>query len=128
MSSPIVEIVVKVENNNIRFIRNDEIRERIRKAIAVYAQNVKELAQERVPVRTHILQNSINFEPYSSEAEKESTIIGTSVEYSKYVEPEPLGVPMIRKMKRTPYLWNSANDLMPLLVEHIENAFKNITK
>ena len=42
-----------------------------------------------------------------------------TVDYAKYVEPPPLGVPMTRKMTRTQYLYNSAMEEVDRMIDRI---------
>jgi hypothetical protein len=48
------------------------------------------------------------------------------VDYAKYVEPPPLGVPMTRKMTRTQYLYNSAMSEIENMVGRISDKIDKL--
>jgi hypothetical protein len=99
-----LQINIEIAKDFKDLITTDELKREVYKILIDYGNAVKQEAQQRVPKVTRNLCDSIIEEPDG----EYGVSVGTSVEYSKYVEPEPLGVPMKRKMKRTPYLYVSA--------------------
>ncbi|MFA5432179.1 MAG: HK97 gp10 family phage protein [Candidatus Paceibacterota bacterium] len=72
-------------------------------------------ARQRAPIITGNLKRSIAAVPKS-----EGATVAARASYAKYVEPPPLGVYMVRKMKRTQYLYNSAMERATIMVKNIE--------
>jgi len=72
-------------------------------------------ARQRAPIITGNLKRSIAATPKSGGA-----TVAARASYAKYVEPPPLGVHMVRKMKRTQYLYNSAMERAGVMIKNIE--------
>jgi len=97
-----------------------ELNKILESSFADWALRTANKAKGRAPYVTGNLAQSIM-------ATKEGTGASTSanVEYAKYVEPEPLGVPMTRKMTRTQYLYNSAMEELDTMVTKLEEKINN---
>lgn len=88
-------------------------------------------AKGRAPYRTGNLKQSIfakKVSDFTIDAWADTRVgpikrpgASANVEYAKYVEPPPLGVPMSRKMKRTTFLYNSAMEELEVTVQRLQN-------
>jgi len=86
----------------------------VQSEIHSWALRTSNLAKRRAPYRTGNLAQSIMGYRYGTGAE-----VSANVDYAKYVEPPPLGVPMTRKMTRTQYLYNSAMEEVDRMIDRI---------
>jgi len=86
----------------------------VQSEIHSWALRTSNLAKRRAPYRTGNLAQSIMGYRYGTGAE-----VSANVDYAKYVEPPPLGVPMTRKMTRTQYLYNSAMEELDKMLDRI---------
>ncbi len=78
-------------------------------------------AKKKAPYRTGNLAQSIM--GYRS---GNGASVVASVNYAKYVEPPPLGVPMTRKMTRTQFLYNSAMAEADKMVDRIAEKINKL--
>ena len=86
----------------------------VQSEIHSWALRTSNLAKSRAPYRTGNLAQSIIGYRYGTGAG-----VFATVDYAKYVEPPPLGVPMTRKMTRTQYLYNSAMEEVDRMLDRI---------
>lgn len=86
-----------------------------------WAIKTSNLAKRRAPYRTGNLAQSIMAYKSASNAE-----VSANVDYAKYVEPEPLGVPMTRNMTRTQFLYNSAMEEVNRMVERMAERLSKL--
>lgn len=86
----------------------------VQSEIHSWALRTSNLAKRRAPYRTGNLAQSIMGYRYGTGAE-----VSANVDYAKYVEPPPLGVPMTRPMTRTQYLYNSAMEELDKMLDRI---------
>ena len=86
-----------------------------------WAIKTSNLAKRRAPYRTGNLAQSIMAYKSASTAE-----VSANVDYAKYVEPEPLGVPMTRNMTRTQFLYNSAMEEVNRMVERMAERLSKL--
>jgi len=86
----------------------------VQSEIHSWALRTSNLAKRRAPYRTGNLAQSIMGYRYGTGAE-----VSANVDYAKYVEPPPLGVPMTRPMTRTQYLYNSAMEELEKMLDRI---------
>ncbi len=93
----------------------------IRDEMNTWALRTANLAKKRAPYVTGNLAQSIMGHRTSIGAE-----VSAGVDYAKYVEPEPLGVPMTRKMTRTQFLYNSAMDELDKMVDRIADKINKL--
>lgn len=89
--------------------------------VSQWATRVMNLAKRRAPYRTGNLAQSTMGYRLQGGAE-----VVARVEYAKYVEPEPLGVPMTRNMTRTQFLYNSAMEELDKMVDRIANKLTKL--
>lgn len=86
----------------------------VQSEIHSWALRTSNLAKRRAPYRTGNLAQSIMGYRYGTGAG-----VSANVDYAKYVEPPPLGVPMTRPMTRTQYLYNSAMEEVDRMIDRI---------
>jgi len=101
-----IEISIDVNTGGLEEIFSKypaEAKKMIQDEFSRWARGTANKAKKRAPYRTGNLARSI----MGMKTESGATA-SANVEYAKYVEPPPLGVPMKRKMTRTQYLYNSA--------------------
>lgn len=114
-----IEMNIDVEIEPLRSIlakAPGEIHRILDTEIANWALRTANKAKGRAPYVTGNLAQSI-----MAHRNYISATAGAYVNYAKYVEPEPLGVQMTRKMTRTQFLYNSA-------IEEMDKMFDNIGK
>lgn len=108
---------VEVHDDKIREILAkfpSEAAKIVQSEIHSWALRTSNLAKRRAPYRTGNLAQSIMGYRYGTGAE-----VSANVDYAKYVEPPPLGVPMTRPMTRTQYLYNSAMEEVDRMIDRI---------
>lgn len=99
------EILAKFPSESAKVIQSE---------IRSWALRTSNLAKRRAPYRTGNLAQSIIGYRYGTGAG-----VFVTVDYAKYVEPPPLGVPMTRPMTRTQYLYNSAMEELDKMLDRI---------
>jgi len=99
------EILAKFPSESAKVIQSE---------IHSWALRTSNLAKRRAPYRTGNLAQSIIGYRYGTGAG-----VFATVDYAKYVEPPPLGVPMTRPMTRTQYLYNSAMEEVDRMIDRI---------
>lgn len=99
------EILAKFPSESAKVIQSE---------IHSWALRTSNLAKSKAPYRTGNLAQSIIGYRYGTGAG-----VFATVDYAKYVEPPPLGVPMTRKMTRTQYLYNSAMEEVDRMIDRI---------
>lgn len=108
---------VEVHDDKIREILAkfpSEAAKIVQSEIRSWALRTSNLAKRRAPYRTGNLAQSIMGYRYGTGAG-----VSANVDYAKYVEPPPLGVPMTRPMTRTQYLYNSAMEEVDRMIDRI---------
>ena len=108
---------VEVHDDKIREILAkfpSEAAKIVQSEIHSWALRTSNLAKRRAPYRTGNLAQSIMGYRYGTGAG-----VSANVDYAKYVEPPPLGVPMTRPMTRTQYLYNSAMEEVDRMIDRI---------
>ena len=98
---------------------SDELKSRLRTAVKVSAHRIKADAKRRVPVSEinhEHLRDTIGVKTYGYTDKRQSIValIGTNVEYARYVE---FGT---KKRKAKPYMYPAANAEVPKFQRNIE--------
>lgn len=97
-----------------------EIQDLIGQEFKDWGLRTQNLARMRAPYETGNLKQSIMSTPSDDGVSVfADTSTTANVDYAKYVEPPPLGVPMTRPMTRTQFLYNSAMEELDNLVDRL---------